>query len=247
MYSKDITKKVLGLLADSYKCDPDDLARPENKFIRKNETGNGNKSFFRMICCGNSTIIMADKVMEEWCSTWLKENEGIYCFDAPQICQLDRELRKHNQTIGEIFEYSLPLKNGEPCGNISDEYELKLYKKGEFDHLYAHKEFDNAITYEKPGNDVIAAAAYKGDILCAVAGASNNQEAMWCVGIDTLPEHRGKGLGSHLIGMLSKEILAKGIIPLYSTWYSNIGSRKTAIACGYSPFFVEINSEPMEV
>jgi predicted GNAT family acetyltransferase len=55
--------------------------------------------------------------------------------------------------------------------------------------------------------------------------------------------YRRKGLASRVVNYTAHEVLKKGKIPVYPTWYSNISSRLTAIKAGFVPGFVEIRNE----
>ena len=51
-----------------------------------------------------------------------------------------------------------------------------------------------------------------------------------------------KGMASFLVNRTACDVIRKGKIPVYPTWYSNIASRTTAIKAG----FVEIGCERIE-
>jgi hypothetical protein len=61
---------------------------------------------------------------------------------------------------------------------------------------------------------------------------------MWQMGIDTLPEYRGKGLAAYLVNKLMLNILELGKIPYYNTGPNNIPSQKTAHRAGLVPAWV---------
>jgi GNAT superfamily N-acetyltransferase len=63
---------------------------------------------------------------------------------------------------------------------------------------------------------------------------------MWQVGIDVLPQFRGRGIGSTLVTILTDEIRSMDIVPYYSLIPGNVASLKTALACGYTPVYHEI-------
>ena len=83
-------------------------------------------------------------------------------------------------------------------------------------------------------------AGYIDNKIIGVAGASNDYESMWQVGIDVVPEHRSKGVGTILISLLTAEILKKGIVPFYRAVWSHILSKNTAINSGYQCAWVTI-------
>ena len=54
-----------------------------------------------------------------------------------------------------------------------------------------------------------------------------------------LPEYRNSGIATILTKKLTKEILNKGIIPIYCSASSNIGSQSVAFKSNYIPLWFE--------
>lgn len=75
-----------------------------------------------------------------------------------------------------------------------------------------------------------------------MAGCSADTPEMWQIGIDVLPEYRGKGIGKTLVALLRDEVLRRGFIPYYGTSLSNICSWKIALSCGFVPTWIETES-----
>jgi predicted GNAT family acetyltransferase len=90
--------------------------------------------------------------------------------------------------------------------------------------------------------DKIALVAYVDDKIVGIAACTDDCDSMWQIGIDVLPEFRGKNIASFLVNKLSHKIFEKGKIPYYCTAWSNISSRNTAIKAGFTPAWVEIAS-----
>jgi hypothetical protein len=110
---------------------------------------------------------------------------------------------------------------------------LRLYKYG----------FDNAFC-KKTGErrDRLAAIMLtKTGKIAAAAGASNDSDRFFQIGIDTLPEYRKKNLAKVLITVLANEIFEAGKIPYYSAVMSNIASHRTALSCGFIPAWFEVS------
>jgi hypothetical protein len=118
---------------------------------------------------------------------------------------------------------------------------LRIYDENDIKRLlYPLSGFDNALSRKNGARtDVIAACAIKDNRVIAAAGASNDSELMWQVGIDVLPEFREMGIGSTLISILTDEIVSLGKLPYYGLIPGNIASLNTALACGYAPVFTE--------
>ena len=85
---------------------------------------------------------------------------------------------------------------------------------------------------------MLAVSAWAGERLVGIAGASEDCEMLWQVGVDVLPDWRGKGLAAALISQLSLAVLQAGKIPYYGTSSSNLASQRTACRVGYFPAWV---------
>ena len=75
-----------------------------------------------------------------------------------------------------------------------------------------------------------------------MAGCSADTLLLWQIGIDVLPEYRGRGIATTLVTLLRDEVFRRGAIPYYGTSLSNLGSWKTALASGFVPAWVETES-----
>jgi len=118
-------------------------------------------------------------------------------------------------------------------------YEIRWLEPEDFRDLYL-PQWSNALCEARREHDRIAVGAYDNGQLIGLAGASDDCETMWQIGIDVLPAYRGKGVASALTGMLAREILRLGIVPFYCAAWSNIPSVRNAIKCGFRPAWVEV-------
>ena len=84
--------------------------------------------------------------------------------------------------------------------------------------------------------------AYVDNKIAGIAACTDDCDSMWQIGIDVVPEFRGKNIASFLVNKLSHKIFELGKIPYYCTAWSNIASRNTAIKAGFTPSWVEIAS-----
>ena len=81
------------------------------------------------------------------------------------------------------------------------------------------------------------------DKIIGMAGASADSETMWQIGIDVLPEYRGRGIGTNLVTLLKNEVLKRGKIPFYGTVESHLNSQNIAISAGFFPAWAELYSK----
>jgi GNAT superfamily N-acetyltransferase len=111
--------------------------------------------------------------------------------------------------------------------------------------LYRQPGFRNALSYrlDSPRPDLAATVAQVDGAIVGVAGASADCETLWQIGVDVLPAHRGAGVGRALVGRLTEALLARGIVPYYSTAIANLASRSLALGLGYWPAWTEMGAQ----
>ena len=81
--------------------------------------------------------------------------------------------------------------------------------------------------------------------MLGMAGVSEDSRYLWQIGIDVLPEARGKGIGVLLVKILKNEILAEGKVPYYGTAFSHMISMDIAIRSGFHAAWAELFVETM--
>ena len=124
----------------------------------------------------------------------------------------------------------------------------RLMKLADINKLYPNEKWPNALhsreSYLRP--DVLALAALDGGRTAGMAGASADAPGVWQIGIDVLPEYRGRGLGRLLVSGLASEVRRRGAAPFYYTSLSNIHSQNIAISCGFRLAWVDVSAEKGE-
>lgn len=248
----DFTAELKKLLALEYNCNESDIGGTENIFT----VSNGNRgrdyspdsAFFSMATTGTNCLITADEQMQPFLREFVKRGEqGHWLFETGKLMQLEREL--------ERFGYQ--LHGAGPHHMFLPKYDIKLPRKypvkrldgvESFGQFYGDPRFSNALCEkflpERP--DVIVLLAMDGENIMGMAGASRDYGGApsWLqIGIDVLPEYRGKGVGAFLVNELKGIVLEGGDIPFYGTASANIHSQNIAINCGFSPAWVEISAE----
>ena len=116
-----------------------------------------------------------------------------------------------------------------------NDFEIDFVEQKDIPNLYTINGFNNAIQYDirHPRPDILAITAKKDDKIVAMAGASDDCEMLWQIGIDVLPDYRNKGLAATLTNRLAIEILKRGKIPYYGTAGSNVASQRVAHRAGF--------------
>lgn len=235
-------------LAADHLCSPDDFFADVNR-VTLSEITDGQRHFsetpspFKAASFGKNTIISANPELYE-AANELSAIKGTKLFDGSGIAAANALISPHGYVIGMISQYYLPSADFAPLDYGG--FDLRLFGEQEIkEYLYPYcTGFDNALMYypTKDRRDVLAVCAVSGKNVLGMAGASNDSDDLWQIGIDVLPEHRGKGLAPILVSVLANEIILRGKVPYYGTWSGNIFSQRTAISSGFLPAWSEMHA-----
>ena len=248
-FKNDMVEAAAEQLSLDLACLPTDFLKEENtvvfsSLISGRRCFKEQNDFFHVACFGNGAVASVSKEIYPFAKALMEKLEGIRIFDAQGIYLINKELEKYGKAITGFNEYYLPKtpypRMPECC------FKLEIYEGEEISKLYGDAErFANALLFKNSGKrrDVLAVGAKNGEKLIGLAGASNDSERFWQIGVDVDKDFRRKGVASSLVNVITHEILMRGAIPYYGTWWSNIASRNTAIGCSYYPAWVEMSAE----
>lgn len=224
------------------------------------------KAFFSMVTMGKNVVMNAPEEMHEWLRKWGIGREGIWLFEHHNLMALERELAKHGQRLWQSHHMFLPKARMEDVdGNFviqrssmgagkqginvdcdaqgtANSLKIQWFEQEDIHSLYGRPEFPNALCdcFKPERPDVLAVGAVQDGQIVGLAGCSADTKLFWQIGIDVLPEWRGKGVATMLVKLLKNEVFRRGAIPFYGTSLSNLGSWHVALGCGFYPTWVEI-------
>ncbi len=227
MTKEKMMNTVLNQLSIDYNCSAEDFFKDDIIFTYAEKCEGRRDLPFRnprleMITMGRGVIVNA--------------SEKIMPFVKRKLSGKSRYDVMNSSLVYGVNPYYLPdVDNIEPIEN--NNYKFKLFEKDEIEFLYNFKGFKNALQYDERmyGEDVLAIAAYDSERLVGAAGASADSRTMWQIGVDVLPDYRGKNIAPAMVNKLTLEIISRGIVPYYSTDCTNISSQRVAIKSGYIP------------
>ena len=222
-------------LAEILKCDKNIWDSDENVFIESQNI------FFRMNSFGKNTVMFADKQLIGWLSETFKSTPTSEILDTDNRYLLNEKLRSVGKKLsGECMWYLhlLPEKTvKKPTG-----FTYRVFEADAICELHATMKAQDAykiLTHAVEEDDeyTLAIAAYDNDLLVAVAACEEYRE-IWDIGVDTLPEYRGRGLAGYLVKELALETEKRGKVAGYNTWSANMASTKVALNTGFYPVWL---------
>lgn len=250
MSRKEFFRKAMEQLALEYNAKPQSFTEPgltltlpqKPKGVR---LYSHELPFFSMATTGNSVVVTADECLHPFIKELAENARDLHrLYEFGNLQRIDTELRKYGYHVyGSFHMYlpgeqlaDLPLPQGLTYKWFETEEEIKAF----YPNALFTMALSEDVNPDRP--DVIALAAMDGERIVAVSGASADTEEMWQVGIDVLPEYRGRGLGTALVAALCRRIEEKGKLPFYGTAVANIHSQSIAVQCGFYPAWTEANA-----
>lgn len=247
MMEKEISELALRQSAADCGCAPQDFFREENVVrilndrppqARKDLTS---KLFFDVVSIGRNSVVCACDALGEEAREFARTFRGKDCFGARALRWIDEKLGRHGLTAGTPTLYFLPSKERKICS--SEGVRFCRLEKEELSEYYL-PEWRNALCYKRRELDAFAVAAFCGDRLAGLAGASCDCNDMMQIGVDVLPAFRGRGIGSALTARLADEIEAAQKAAFYCCESGNLASIKTALRSGFLPVKTQLSALP---
>ena len=233
MNKQEMLRIVQSQLAVDLNCAVGDLNGEKDKIIFTEAAENpGRRPYprgerhFEMLSMGRAIIVSASPDILDIVKPLLEGKGRDEAFSMPFI-------------YGHALYYLPDLDNLKPI-TAPEGFSYELAEQADIPELYRLEGFEHSIGNDinHPRPDILAVTAKKNGDIAGMAGSCADCARMWQVGMDVLPEYRGRGLAAYLVNRLTLEILSRGYVPYYGTSQSNIASQRTAHRAGYYPAWV---------
>lgn len=223
-------------------CAPEDFLKKENVVVTSGCDERARRYLELPFACnlvsyGKNIVASVSEELRETVCGYISRFPAFRCFETPQLLCLDDEVRPRGFRVCFMAEYFLPNSDCLP-DNVCP-YPVRLLEPPAFDGFYLPA-WSNALCAQRKAFDRLCAAAYDGDTLVGLAGASEDCDGMWQIGIDVLPAYRRRGIAAALTVHLAREVFARGKIPFYCAAWSNLASVRNALKCGFLPAWTEL-------
>ncbi len=249
MNKKEILNIAMAQSAEDIGCRADDFLKKDNVVVPF-RLGQGARKYIKepvsanLVSYGHNVVAAVTPDVADIVAEYIGRYEFYSLFEAPNVNWLSEKLAKVGHKVCFMAEYYLP--EPERMALCSSPFELRLLEPKDFEGLYLPR-WSNALCDERRSLDMLAVGAYDSGGLIGLAGASADCEKMWQIGVDVLPEYRGKGVASALTSRLAREIFERGRVPFYCSAWSNIPSVRNAVKCGFIPSWVELTVKPSHI
>lgn len=208
------------------------------KSIKGSRVYSKEEEILKILIFNGKAIISTQKMLKDWCKSYLSKIPPEWMFLSSVLRRIDHKLNEYGYEIDDAHHFYLPKNN---FIKSIDNTNLKWYEKEDIQQFRGDSRFDEAFAFNDLFIDILAVASFdeKGNIN-GMAGATEDSDLMWQIGINVFPGSEGKGIGTKLVTLLKDEIIRRGKVPFYGTAESHMISQKVAIASGFEPSFAEL-------
>ena len=228
-----------------YCCKPDDVADNQNHFSPYRALP-GQRSFFfpgvehdylKAAVVGGKLLMTGQPEILAWCRDAFADADGKWFMDGRCLARLQDRLRTDGRSLASVHPYFIAETESDPG---KPPFSVRWYGSADIERFRGDGRFSSAYTFCAGAPDVIGVGAYDGDRVLGMAGASRDSDIMWQIGINVLPEARGRHIGAALVTLLKNEILRLGKLPFYGTALSHAASLRVAMEAGFLPAWAEL-------
>ena len=236
-------------LALDYCCSDAEAGGSENQFHiwrpleGRRQFESAEPCFLKVLSFKGKLLFTGQEEILAWCRERFAREEGAWFMEPAVMRELDRKLEQYGYGIGHLHPFYVSFAERETS---TDGYEIRYYRNEEIEAFRGDARFSRAYSFCPTAPDVIGAAAFADGELLGMAGASADGADLWQIGIDVLPQARGRGIGVMLVSLLRNEILRCGKIPYYGTAVSHTISQNIAIRSGFLSAWTELTAARLQ-
>lgn len=212
---------------------------PLNGSRQKGEVGS---SFLKIAVINGKLLCTGQKDVLEEIEQAAGSMKGPWFMEPGPLKKVHQIIKPYGYEIGQIPPFYVPFSS-KPI--LPLEMELKWYEEGELLSFRGDERFQEALAFSETSPDKLAVVAIQNGEILGMAGASEDGVFLWQLGIDVIPEARGRGIGTYLVSQLKNEVMDRGPLPFYGTALSHIASQRIAIKAGFLPTWVELTARKM--
>lgn len=179
-----------------------------------------------------------------WAREALPGLDPAWCLDFGGLRAMDRALEPFGWGICKAHPFFVPDLSAPRAVSGGD---VAWYEGPDLERFRGDPRWTDALAFQPACPDMLAVADLDNfGAPAAMAGASRDGARLWQIGVNVLPEHRGRGLAVRLTALLKDALLDRGVVPFYGTALSHTASLNVARRAGLRPAWAEVWACPLD-
>ena len=220
-----IKNKIEELLSKEFYCSSDEL---NGKSTVYSVNFNAKQPYIKILAYRNCVVVCTSEDLHDKIQELVQSKNRDEIFELPLV---------YGQTI-----HYVPNDRYTKDVSASLNFACEYFFDRDILSLAGLTGFENSLAFDENGSTSTKAvyiAKDKNRIIGVAGAAESPVNGIWEIGVDVVEKYRNARVGTYLVRGLTKELLARNIIPFYSASITNIGSQMVASRCDYIPFWVD--------
>ncbi len=244
-----VERAVRVQLAADYACEPEQLLQPTHTLVSSVERPGRRRFPWRdkrvaLVTTGSAVVLCCDAPRVDWARRNLLEVERDDLFSPESLARIEEFVKPDGQyLVGPVLRFACAADGLAALAPAPGGLEYEIYVEDRIPELHRHRGFDYALGYgntERP--DRVACVARDGETIAGVAGASADSDTLYQIGVQVEPRYRNRGAASRMVWEVASRLLARGVVPYYSTYTTNLASIRTALRIGFFLSWVDVET-----
>lgn len=233
-------------LSADYCCTIEEVRDEKNQFhVYHKEEGRrrfqeSEECFLKIVAVNDKLLFTGREDIMKLCEERYAGASGAWFMEAKTLVELSMVIREYGYQIDQAHPFY--IAEGKSQVHTAP-YQIVYYRGDEIEQFRDRPDVDEAFAFSEDAPDEIGVAAFDHGRMLGIAGVSADSPYLWQIGINVLPEARGKNIGAMLVGLLKNEVLDLGKLPYYGTAMSHTASQKVAMKAGFMPAWAELVTE----
>ncbi|MFA6948952.1 MAG: GNAT family N-acetyltransferase [Eubacteriales bacterium] len=245
--SKEILRITHGQFALDYNCDAGIFEHNGVYFTENTENRPGRRvysdkrPFLELCVMHDSAVFCSDPAMTPWLREHFYDADPKWLSEYENLRQIDKKLNEFGHKIYDTHIFFLPTSH---ITRIKPKFTTMWYGAAQINRFRGDDRFPEAFLFRENTPDSLAVSAIDtSGAIMGMAGASADGGDFWQIGIDVMPQYRGRGIAKTLVNNLALEILRMNKVPFYGTAASHSLSRAVAVKAHFIPSFMTLYSK----
>ena len=234
-----IRNKIEEWLSKKYYCSIDELNGKETVYSIHT---NINQPYIKIMAYRNCIVVCTSEDLHEKAQELLRNKNRDEIFEFPFVYGQTIHYVPSSEYTNHIRSVALSVGAASNNESLLSDYGYHFLFDQEILSLNGLTGFENSLALDEKGNTPTKAiyVARDHEEMIGIAGASlTSVDGVYEVGVDVVEKYRHAGLATCLVSELTRELLARNIVPFYSASVTNIASQMVANRCRYLPMWVD--------
>ena len=195
--------------------------------------------FLKILAFNGKIVATGEEEAVEFVKELTSGKRADWVFDSSSLQSISDFLTSKGRKIDIIHPFFV---KDEKTNRDYSGLDLRFLDRDGIEMFRGRDIFSEAFAFSPEAPDEMGVIVVEDGRMVGAAGASRDSRKLWQIGVDVLPEYRGRGIGKAVVDILSDRVIERGLIPFYGTSVSHLASVNIALSAGFRPMWTELTT-----